>query len=343
MAAAPDLVLSKLIFQPALTASTQATLEYKYYLDSSWTTIATGLTINTDGTFTPKTISGLETDTQYVVRAISDICGIMAEEYFTYPCQIGCPTGYTLSPDGTYCYKVDTVPATPPTGDLDTLEAKTAIQYSTCGSYIYNSGYNVNGTGTSTQITLANSFWYNGVGSCADGTTSDGPMNRCAVWTTVTSNNQDIGFSVCLNLDAEADYYIGIGVDNYGIVKIDGTIIIQQDETAINSQYSVTGACFKVWGIYPIHLTAGIHYLELYGHNISSAAAVGMEIYNNTKAEIIAATSYADLNLIFSTKDEVGLPAYLGTSGYSCPASYSVAACESPVVCTKILTTATTC
>jgi len=343
VATAPNLVLDKLIFQPALTATTIATLEYKYYLDDSWINIATGLTINTDGSFTPQTITGLETNKQYIVRALSGTCESMAQEYFEYPCQTNCPNGYTLSPDGTYCYQIDTVAATPPSGSLDTLIAKSAIQYSTCGTYIYASGYNVDGTGTSTQIPLTNPFWFNGVGSCADGNTNDGAMNRCAVWTTSTTDNQDIGFSVCLNLTEEATYYIGIGADNYGIIKIDGTTIIQQSESALNTKYSVTGACFKVWMIFPVHLTAGIHYIELYGHNVSSAAAVGMEIYNNTSAEIIAATDYTDLNLIFSTKDEVGNPAYLGTNGYVCPNGYSVAACESPIVCTKVLTADTIC
>jgi hypothetical protein len=67
---------------------------------------------------------------------------------------------------------------------------------------------------------------------------------------------------------------------------------------------------------------------------------LGAEIYNNTAAELIAATSYADLNLIFSTKDYVGQPVQLGTDdlGYTCPSGYSLAACVEPYVCRLIYT-----
>ena len=343
MAIAPDLVLSKLILQPPLTATITAKLEYKYYLDASWTLINASVTVATDGSFTPQTISGLETNKQYIVRATNNLCETIWEEYFNYPCNTTCPNGYTLSPDGTYCYQVQTTAATPPSGVLDTLIAKSAIQYSTCGSYIYADGYNVNGTGTSTQIPLSNPFWFNGVGSCADGNTSDGEMNKCAVWASSTTNDQDIGFSVCLNLEEETDVYFAMGADNSATVKVNGTTIIEQDESAINTQYGITGACFKIWHQFPYTLPAGLVYLELFGHNVSSAAAVGLEIYQNTAAEIIAATDIADLTVLFSTRNEVGNPVLLGTDGYSCPLGYSVVACESPVVCKKIITTDTIC
>lgn len=334
--------LSKILFQPPLTAPTSATIKYRYYLDDGWTTVATGIDVDTDGTILESpaiAITGLALDTRYTIQATNEQCGSIYEEDILLPCTgAGCPSGYVLSPDGTYCYKVETVEAIPPPS-FDTLVAKSSVQYTTCGSYIYDAGYNSNGTGTSTQITPVNTFWVNGAGLCANNTTVDGVLNRCGVWASTTSNNQDIGFGVCINIEESKIYYIGIGCDNYGVIKIDGVAIITQNEAAINAQYGLgCCACFSVWHIYPVELTAGIHFIELFGHNISLIAALGAEIYDNTAAELIAATSYGDLNLIFSTKDYVGEQVQIGSGGYTCPSGYSLATCESPIVCKRILT-----
>lgn len=334
--------LSKILFQPPLTAPTTATIKYKYYLDDSWITVATGIDVDTDGTILESpaiAITGLSFDTRYTIQATNEQCGGIYEEDIFMPCVgEGCPAGYVLSPDGTYCYKVETVEAIPPPS-FDTLVAKNNISYGTCGSYIYAGGFNSNGTGTSSQITPANTFWVNGGGACVDNTTIDGVLNRAGVWASSVLPNQDIGFGVCINIEESKTYYIGLGCDNYGTIKLDGVTIVQQDETAVNAQYGIIGSCFRVWSIFPIELTAGIHFIELFGHNVSGNAAIGAEIYDNTSAEIIAATSYGALNLIFSTKDYVGQDVQIGSGGWTCPNSYSLATCESPIVCKRILTT----
>lgn len=334
-------VISKLYLQPPLQNQIQASFYYKQAIDSTWILIESNVTIDVDGTVLESPLPSfvIDSDILYNLRVDNEQCETIYMENILYPCGSGggCPDGYTLSPDGSYCYIIVEADPIPPSGSFDTLVAKTNINYTTCGSYIYNDGYNVNGTGISNQISLANPFWVNGDGSCGTNNITDGVLNRCGVWASSVTTNQDIGFSVCVDIPTSKKYYVGMGVDNYGVVKIDGQVVIQQDAAAIDAQYGLTGgfATFKVWHIYPIVLTAGFHYIELFGHNISLAAAVGFEIYDNTPTEIEAATSYGDLNLIFSTKDEVGDDALLGTNGYSCPSGYSLAACESPIVCKK--------
>lgn len=261
-----------------------------------------------------------------------------------YPYNQCCPVGYTLSPSGDYCYIYDDVPATPPSSSENAV-AKSNIAYSTCGSYIYSPGWALDGTGSSSQISTSNPFWVNGAGICVDATTTDGPLNRTGIWAVTTLSNQDIGFAICVNLPSSKTYYIGIGADNYGIIRLDGTTILQQDPTALGIQYSVgASATFKVWHIYPVALTAGPHLLEILGHNVSGPAALGAEIYDATSAEIAAATSYAALGskLIFSSKDFIGQPIQIGQNvGYTCPSGYSLAPCESPIICRRILTAST--
>jgi hypothetical protein len=252
-----------------------------------------------------------------------------------------CPVGYVLSEDETYCLQVNETAATPPSTP-ETTVAKTNSFYSDCGTYIYDAGYASDGTGTSTQISTSNSFWRNGSGTCAaDGNTSDGPMNRCALWSTTEFTNQDIGFSVCVNIETPQTYYIGFGCDNYGILRIDGNTIFEQDPTALDVQYGIIGAPFHVWHIYPVALSVGQHIIEMVGHNVATPAAMGAEIYQNTIAEIISATSYGMLNIVFSTKDYVGEDVQLGTDGvgYTCPVGYSLVFCEGPAFCRQVLTT----
>lgn len=254
------------------------------------------------------------------------------------PITVCCPPGYTLNGDNTYCYVVEDVPATPPTGGTAvTAVAARNVAYGTCGTAIYST-YNLDGTGS--FVKTIPSFWSNGPGNCVNNSISLGPLNRAGIWTSSPSSMQTIGFSVCIDIPFSKKYYIGVGCDNYAIIKVDGVTIIEQDENALSTLHNAVGASFKVWHIYPITLTAGPHTLEVIGFNGSGPAAFGAEIYDNTAAEIAFANSYSNLNLVFSTKDYVGQPIQLGSGGqgYSCPPGYSLASCEVPFVCRRVVT-----
>lgn len=326
-----------------VAGSTGTLVEYRKTTDSTWITPGspTNPTLFTNYEIT------IDVGVAYYVR-LTRFGGMCTPRPLVFtimsPASACCPATYTLSPDGTYCYKVNEIAATDPT-DPETLVSVTNNAYSTCGSYIYDAGWASNGTGTSTQIILTNTFWANG-GSCADHTSSLGPLNRCGLWTASPLSNQDIGFAVCLNIPVAKTYYIGIASDNYGIIKLNSTLLIQQDPTALGIQYSVgVAATFKVWHIYPVMIPSGPVILELLGHNVSSAASIGVEIYDASPSDIIAATSYSDLGskLVFSSKDFVGQPVQLGSGGvgYSCPGGYALEICTSPIKCRQVLTTAT--
>jgi hypothetical protein len=294
------------------------------------------------------TFTGLSSDTYYKIKVIPKIGTAFENDNCSVTQRtLGCASDYTLAPDGSYCYKIDETSPTPPDGDFSSSVTMrmSYTSYSAAGSYIYNPGFNVNGSGTSNLIPLSNPFWVNGPGDGGDHTETDGPLNRSGVWSDITMDDQYIGFSVCLNLAASSTYYIGLGGDNRCKVVIDSVVIVDQDLDALGAQYGYgPSSAFKIWHIYPVALTAGPHIIEVYGYNISGVAAMGAEIYNNTAAEIIAATSYSDLNLVFSTKDRDGQPMQLGnlSIGYTCPDGYSLAACEDPYVCRRILTTTPT-
>lgn len=82
MAIAPDLN----IYRVRLSSDTHtAKIEYKYYLDPDWIFVASGVPVDSQGYISPSiTISGLETNKQYYVRATDEFCGITSIEPFTY-------------------------------------------------------------------------------------------------------------------------------------------------------------------------------------------------------------------------------------------------------------------
>jgi hypothetical protein len=284
------------------------------------------------------TFNSLSSNTNYKIKVIpkigssfeNDACSITQRT-------LGCASDYTLAPDGSYCYKIDEVAATPPSGGTaETTVASSYSSYGQYGTYIYDPGFNVNGTGLSNQIPTSNAFWINGPSDA-----SSGPLNRCGLWTTTALDDQDIGFSVCINVTDSKQYYVGVAGDNRCRIIIDGIVVVDQDVSALATQYGADAQiAFKVWHVYPVTLSSGPHIIELIGHNDSSSAALGAEIYDNTAAQLISATSYSDLTLIFSTKDYRGQPVQLSTDGlgYTCPSGYSLAACQDPYVCRKILT-----
>ncbi|MEO5889695.1 MAG: hypothetical protein ABIQ31_05545 [Ferruginibacter sp.] len=121
-----------------------------------------------------------------------------------------------------------------------------------------------------------------------------------------------------------------MGADNLIRITIDGTLF-RQDASASNAEN------FKIWHIFPKYLTAGLHSFKIDGQDDGSVATgFGVEIYDNTENALRFATSYADLNLVFSTKDIVG-QSYPGA--YSCPINYKIAKNDTgALVCRSIIT-----
>lgn len=265
-----------------------------------------------------------------------------------------CPTGYTISEDGTYCFQTNTTAATPPSSPENTV-AKSNVAYGSYGTLIYDAGFNIDGTGSFTQISFSNTFWANGPGYPTfpgPGTTL-GPLNRCGIWATTTGTNQTVGFSTCVEVPETGVYYVGIAGDNFPKISVDGNVIVEMDPAAMtvflaangypDMATSPTESTFRFWHIYPITLNAGQRVVELVCMNTTGPAAMGAEVYHLTSVGIQSATSYVDMgsDLLFSTKDYVGQPVQIGTGGvgYTCPANYSLILCDGPAYCTQTLIT----
>jgi len=199
------------------------------------------------------------------------------------------------------CNVINSVPATPPkSGALALLvSAQGSGYYAENGSRIYDT-YDTAGVGPYIQIDTLLSFWryYN--------TNAPGPMNRCAVWE--NGNPIRLGFSVCVDISEAKAYYMGFGADNSGVLTIDGDTILQN-------------MSFEYWGIYKHTFSKGEHLVEFSDVNFGGPAAIAFEIYDNTAAQIAEANGYADLKLVYSTRQLFGAQVEEGPpdSAYSCP------------------------
>jgi len=218
------------------------------------------------------------------------------------------------------CNVINSVPATPPkSGTLAVLVAgEGSNYYAENGSRIYDI-YDSTGAGPYIQIDTELFFWK------YHNQSAQGPMNRCDVWE--DGNPIRVGFSVCVNIPEDKTYYMGFGADNSGILTIDGKLILQN-------------MSFEYWGIYRHTFTKGKHLVEFADINFGGQAAVAFEIYDNTAAQIATANGYADLNLIYTTHQEIGLHVEEGSpdSSYSCPVGFILDYCGSSIpVCSQFV------
>lgn len=249
-----------------------------------------------------------------------------------------CPAGYDLSEDGSYCYTYNTQPATK-LGDSITICSATNGAYSLEGSFVYDTGYTAKGVGSYYPIPKSNLFWTNRQGM------EVGPMNRCGVWNCNSGQpyREWVGFSVKVNVLDSKTYYIGMGGDNLISFKLNGNVIVKQDSATVATTFSPwpgISAAFIYWHIYPVKLNAGENVIEVAGYNFNqSLGAFGVEIYDNTREEIIAATSEADLNYVFTSKSMIGKSFQVGetSTGYGCPTGYFLDASSQPYTCKQLV------
>ena len=211
--------------------------------------------------------------------------------------------------------------------------------YGKYGSLIYNQGYSNNGVGILTRINPSNTFWINYIPN-----TISGNFNRAGIWSSniplgyVDIGVQYVGINANISVESSKYVYIGVasGVNNTGgqnnntiQLYVNNVLTIATVESdmipSINSQtgLSVTNPSSTCWNIYPILLNAGNNLITLYSlcpvlsqlpepkfleiFPNEMVGALAFEIYDNTASEIAAATSYAQLNLLFSTANYTGL------------------------------------
>jgi hypothetical protein len=236
-----------------------------------------------------------------------------------------CPTGYTLV--GGVCTKTDSTPATV-SSTLVAACPSSVPQYGAYGALVYQAGfYNAQGRGTGTNLNADLSAGHVVPITTADVWKSDnstgdnnGPFNRAGVWACSAQGTGSLGFAVPINVPVSKTYYIAIAADDQFVLKVDNVTIVDTTGTDTSYWMGDSGAKFRYWHIYPVSLAAGTRIVELTGVDTGGvSSALAAEIYDNTLAELQAATLsstfladkaayplssnvYSNVNLVFSTR-----------------------------------------
>lgn len=141
------------------------------------------------------------------------------------------------------------------------------------------------------------------------------PLNRCGIWTTPSGPdyppyNTWIGIAQWVYFPDSTTYYFGVGADNAFKASVDEVYFVEYEGNGDES--------FKIWHVFPVKLAPGYHRVSIEGKNLDSGSkgGFGMEIYHNTREELLASGGPGGVNIIFSTAEYVGKPY---TTNYSCP------------------------
>ena len=262
------------------------------------------------------------------------LANLKADRQHTYwknynPPSCICPDEY--SPVNGECQKISIEDVEPPSSSLPFYMVRNPV-YTKHGVKIYDSNFNLDGTGNYTlyQFDSDNTFWHN-----FNNAVFQGVMNRTAIWVEPHSDNQVVGFSKCIDIAEEKTYLVGIGVDNFIDITLDGkSIVAMPDDT--DDTFT-----FDYWHVYPVTIKPGFHIIQVVATNQSSVAAVGIEIYDCTPEQLMETETQVELDpyVIFSTQDlrPVGTDpvvysySYLGTNGYEVREGWSLVMCaETP-------------
>lgn len=268
------------------------------------------------------------------VSAVSSKCAkrraIISVQVPDGPAQPCCPAGYILSPDKTFCYKEEVTDPEIISSGSCLVASRENGAYSPSGAWLYDPGYTKHLPITNTHTLLPGVMWKgNPAGHAGD--PNESAMNRDSVWVdTDCDGNKDplakcsvLQFTYLLDLPAPRRVYVGIGGDNTFRMDVNNQIIAQCESgpdgylpggnggpcaTAPPAASSATSnANFNIWHILPLDLAAGPNYITFSGTGDGSVNdAFAAVIYNNTADQIIAATSDADLDILFRTGDYRG-------------------------------------
>lgn len=270
------------------------------------------------------------------------------------PC---CPPDYKLSPDQTFCYKEEVIPATIETQNICVAPSQLSPAYSGIGTRLFRtlSSYDSSLTGTDTW--LRTPYWIgNPAGSggcdqfgrnCVEGNPAS-PMNREGVWIDADCNGIKDGlrqgavlqFTHQIITPIPKIVFVGIGGDNTFKLTVNNQVIVDCDGSRIagggaNSQYN-----FTCWWIFPIELASGPNYLNFQAVGDGSVVdAAAYAIYDNTDLEIENATKDSDLKYLFRSSQMIGERIDIAT----CPPGWTLDTSNGTgnYVCRKITNSAT--
>lgn len=231
-----------------------------------------------------------------------------------------CPTGFLASPDNSFCFKNETTPPTIVGSSVCVANANKLLVYASLGTRIYNTGYNTILAPAPAPgdilTTLNNAPQWN------SSTATNGPTNRFSVWVDSDCNGVvdplTPGAQVTLsyvynNPGPSRTIYVGLGGDNEFQFKLNGLTLAETIDGL--------GTGWYWWHIIPVVIRNGTNYFNMVGTGDGTVNdMISMAVYDNTSAQLIAATDDSQLSFLYKSSDSIGLPINVAT----CPDGWSL-------------------
>lgn len=231
-----------------------------------------------------------------------------------------CPEGYTRVGDS--CVR-ETIVDPIPTSEVLELVPQGGAPHGFSYPALY-SQYNGDGSadvdGMSptgfTYEDLTDPFW------TGNGVIADRFVVRLGKWVVGGDVNVWYGFSVQVEIPTNDTYYVAVAADNQFRISLDGAVILESDVSVMGPQHGLSPLQyatipFRKVHIYPINMEAGCYTFKVEGLNEGGQALFSAAILGNTAQELRDATSFEDLNFVFST--ETAEVFYEDASEYECP------------------------
>jgi len=185
------------------------------------------------------------------------------------------------------------------------------------GSLIYDAGYSTGLIGNLAKINPVNLFWINNPASLIAG-----PYNRSAIISDNFTNDKQNALFYQLQSDVAKTVYIGMaftdGVNNGGAsLYLNNELVwavtnnAEQNAVAANvnsilgTAYTPAAIMYSLFHIVPVNLVAGSNLIQ-----VDFNAGLALQVYDNTAAEIAAATSEAALTILLNSAGFVGQTLY---------------------------------
>jgi len=278
---------------------------------------------------------------------ISRDCGDLESTEFAWSTPCECAATYSPNVEQDGCEKVETTAATVTNSGYCLATSQNSV-YSQYESRIYSTLFvdaDLNlpaGSapigGIAARMTTAGQWANPAISSVI------GPMNRCAVWIDSDCNGVKDSLSsgtettvACSfnNSGTTRTIYVGCGADNSFKLIVNGTQVASIGVPATPS--SGSDLAFKIWHIIPITIVPGVNFINIVGRGDGSVNdALGMVVYDNSIAQLQAATSDSSLNILFTTEDLRGSDFDVAT----CGAGYSLdtSGGSGSYICRRVLT-----
>lgn len=268
-------------------------------------------------------------------------CGTLesSELFWMTPCE--CPNTYSIAPGGASCRKIETQPADV-TNSGYCLAPSTFIAYSNYETRVYNPGFN-NATILLPPASVDPFIFGRSTtpGQWANPGASPvlGPMNREGVWIDSDCNGTKDALALNAkttiaftynNIGGVRTVYVGIGADNNFQLVVNGIVVADTGNSISND------IPFKIWHVIPITLQTGVNYVNAVATGSGSVNdSIGMVVYDNTPAQILAATNDNQLTILYKTSTLRGTDFDVAT----CPPDYSLDSSggQGNYVCTRVL------